>query len=104
LESFIDEDAQSFNLAGDWQSSERTAVQVRGYFSCFDEITNSNLLPSGTPIPPGNLFKRLGKVDGSVSRAKKIRGISVGSGKHRGNPEDAPDESARLATASDAEI
>jgi outer membrane receptor for ferrienterochelin and colicins len=68
LESFIDEDAQSFNLVGDWQVNERTAAQVRGYFSRFDEITNSNLLPSGAPIAPGNLFERLGKVDGSVSR------------------------------------
>ncbi|MGH9832716.1 MAG: TonB-dependent receptor [Blastocatellia bacterium] len=67
-ESFIDEDAQSFNLAGDWQINERTAMQARGYFTCFDEITNSALLPSGAPIAPGNLFERLGKVDASFSR------------------------------------
>lgn len=67
-ESFIDEDAQSFNLAGDWQLNERTAAQVRGYFSRFDEITNSFLSPSGAQVAPGNLFERLGKVDGSFSR------------------------------------
>lgn len=67
-ESFIDEDAQSFNLAGDWQINERTAMQARGYFTRFDEITNSLLLPSGAPIAPGNLFERLGKVDASFSR------------------------------------
>jgi len=68
LESFIDEDAQSFNLASDWQISERTAMQARGYFTRFDEITNSALMPSGIPVAPGNLFERLGKVDASFSR------------------------------------
>lgn len=67
-ESFIDEDAQSFNLVGDWQINERTATQLRGYFSRFDEITNGFLAPSVAPVAPGNLFERLGKVDGSVSR------------------------------------
>ncbi|MGH9939577.1 MAG: TonB-dependent receptor plug domain-containing protein, partial [Blastocatellia bacterium] len=67
LESFIDEDAQSFNLASDWQINERTATQARGYFTRFDEITNSVLLPSGVPVTPGNLFERLGKVDASFS-------------------------------------
>lgn len=68
LESVIDEDAQSFNLAGDWQINERTTMQARGYFTRFDEIANSTLLPSGTPIAPGNLFERLGKADVSLSR------------------------------------
>jgi outer membrane receptor for ferrienterochelin and colicins len=68
VESFIDEDAQSFNLASDWQVNERTTMQARGYFTRFDEITNSVLLPSGAPIAPGNLFERLGKVDASFSR------------------------------------
>jgi outer membrane receptor for ferrienterochelin and colicins len=67
-ESFIDEDAQSFNLAGDWQINERTTTQARGYLTRFDEITNSKLLPSGVPVAPGNLFERLGKVDASFSR------------------------------------
>ncbi len=67
-ESFIDEDAQSFNLAGAWQVNEGTTMQARGYFTRFDEITNSLLIPSGAPIAPGNLFERLGKVDASFSR------------------------------------
>lgn len=67
LESFIDEDAQSFNLTGDWTINERITAQARGYFARFDELTNSNLLPTNTPIPPGNLFERMGKVDGSVA-------------------------------------
>jgi outer membrane receptor for ferrienterochelin and colicins len=68
LESFIDEDAQSFNLVGDWTINERTTAQARGYFARFDELTNSNLLPSNAPIAPGNLFERIGKIDGSISR------------------------------------
>jgi hypothetical protein len=45
LEPFTDEDAQSFNPAGDWQINDRTAMRARGYFTGFDEITNSFLLP-----------------------------------------------------------
>jgi outer membrane receptor for ferrienterochelin and colicins len=67
-ESFIDEDAQSFNIAADWQIDERTQSQVRAYLARFDEIANSRLAPSGAAVAPGNLFERLGKVDGSVSR------------------------------------
>jgi outer membrane receptor for ferrienterochelin and colicins len=73
LESFTDEDAQSFNLAGDWQINDRTAMQSRGYFTRFDEITNSFLSPSGAPVQPGNLFERLGKVDASFSRIQGER-------------------------------
>ncbi len=68
VESFTDEDSQSFNLAGDWQIDDRTAVEARGYFTRFDEITNSFLLSSGAATQPGNLFERLGKVDASFSR------------------------------------
>jgi outer membrane receptor for ferrienterochelin and colicins len=68
LESFIDEDAQSFNLSGDWQINDRTAAQARGYFTRFDETTNSFLSPAGAPVQPGNLFERMGKVDASFSR------------------------------------
>jgi outer membrane receptor for ferrienterochelin and colicins len=73
LESFTNEDAQSFNLAGDWQINDRTAMQARGYFTRFDEITNSFLLPSGAPPQPGNLFERLGKADASFSRIEGER-------------------------------
>jgi outer membrane receptor for ferrienterochelin and colicins len=73
LESFIDEDSQSFNLAGDWQINDRTAMQARGYFSRYDEITNSFLSPSGAPVQPGNLFERVGKADASFSRIQGER-------------------------------
>jgi outer membrane receptor for ferrienterochelin and colicins len=78
LESFTDEDAQSFNLAGDWQINDRTAMQARGYFTRFEEITNSFLLPSGAPPQPGNLFERLGKADASFSRIQGERQIIHG--------------------------
>jgi len=73
LESFIDEDAQSFNLSGDWQVNDRTAAQARGYFTRFDETTNSFLSLSGAPVQPGNLFERMGKVDASFSRIQGER-------------------------------
>jgi outer membrane receptor for ferrienterochelin and colicins len=80
LESFIDEDAQSFNLAGDWQINDRTAMQARGYFTRFDELTNSFLSPSGAPAQPGNLFERMGKVDASFSRILGERQLIQGGG------------------------
>jgi outer membrane receptor for ferrienterochelin and colicins len=67
LDSTIDEDSQSFNLAADWQINKRAAAQIRGYSARWDEITNSVLSPTNTPIAPGNLFERYGKVDGSFS-------------------------------------
>jgi outer membrane receptor for ferrienterochelin and colicins len=67
LNSSIDEDSQSFNLAADWQINKRAAAQIRSYLARWDEITNSVLFPANTPIAPGNLFERYGKVDGSFS-------------------------------------
>jgi outer membrane receptor for ferrienterochelin and colicins len=67
LESSTNEDSQSFNLAADWQINKRAAAQIRGYLARWDEISNSLLFPTKTPITPGNLFERYGKVDGSVS-------------------------------------
>ena len=65
--------AQSFNMAGEWQINDRTWAQARGYFTRFDEITNSFLSPSGAPVQPGNLFERLGKADASFSRIQGER-------------------------------
>lgn len=64
----IDEQSQSYGLTADWQMNERTAVQFRGYFSRWDEITRGNLNNAArTMIPDGNLFERLGQIDGMVS-------------------------------------
>jgi len=82
-ESFIDEDAQNFNLQGDWQAGERTSIQMRGYLARFDEITNATLFTTsgGTaPIAPGDLFERFGKVDGSLSHLLGDRQIIQAGG------------------------
>jgi outer membrane receptor for ferrienterochelin and colicins len=73
LESFTGENAQSFNLAGDWQINDRKAMQARAYFTRFDEITNGFLLPSGAPSRPGNLFERLGEAGALFSRIRGER-------------------------------
>ncbi|HKX27267.1 MAG TPA: TonB-dependent receptor [Blastocatellia bacterium] len=67
-ESFADEDSQSFNLAGNWQLNDRTAVEARGFLSRWDELINSQILSNRSLVDTGNLFERLGKVDGSISR------------------------------------
>lgn len=67
LDSSIDEDSQNFNIAADWQIDKRAAAQIRGYTARWDEISNSLLSPANTPIAPGNLFERYGKLDGSFS-------------------------------------
>lgn len=62
----VDEESQSYGLTADWTANDRTNVQLRGYFSRFDEITRG-VLQNGSPIPDGNLFERIGLVDGTVS-------------------------------------
>lgn len=64
----IKENSQSYGLTADWQINQRTGLQVRGYFARFDEITRGNLNNANrTPLPDGNLFERLGQVDGILS-------------------------------------
>lgn len=66
--SNIKENSQSYGLIADWQFSQRGNLQLRGYFSRWDEISLGNLNdPSRTALPDGNLFERLGFFDGMVS-------------------------------------
>lgn len=63
-----DEESQSYGLTADWQFSRRGNAQLRGYFSRWDEITRGNLNNTArTMIPDGNLFERIGLVDGMVA-------------------------------------
>lgn len=63
-----DEESQSYGLTADWQFSQRGNAQLRGYFSRWDEITRGNLNNAArTMIPDGNLFERVGLVDGMVA-------------------------------------
>lgn len=64
----IDEDSQNYGLTADWLVDARTKVQVRGYFSRFDEVTNSRLNNVAQTPLPGLLRERFGKFDGTFSR------------------------------------
>ncbi|MEW6129640.1 MAG: TonB-dependent receptor [Acidobacteriota bacterium] len=65
----IDEESQNYGLTADWQIDGRTTLQARGYFAKFDEISNGRLAPSlNTPLTPGTLHERLGKVDATLGR------------------------------------
>jgi outer membrane receptor for ferrienterochelin and colicins len=66
--SDVDEESQNYGLTADWQINTRTALQARGYFARFDEITNGRLAPpANLPLESGTLHERLGKVDATVS-------------------------------------
>lgn len=62
--SDIADDAQNYGLTADWRPSARTAVELRGYFGRYDEISDSTLLaPLSPAIPRDELYERLGKTD-----------------------------------------
>lgn len=63
----IDDQSQNYGVTADWGINERTNVQVRGYFSRFDEYTYGRLYPSNAPLADGNLFERYGKFDATAS-------------------------------------
>lgn len=63
----VDEDAQNYGLTGDWAINGRTNLQVRGYHSRFNEVTNSTAgVPPFTPLP-GLLKESFSKFDATVS-------------------------------------
>ncbi|MDX2044689.1 MAG: TonB-dependent receptor [Acidobacteriota bacterium] len=104
-ESVTDEDSQSFNLQGDWTISPRLTAQGRGYFSRFDEIGNNMLVPPTRAIPPGNLFERYGKVDGSINAILGERqllqaGAEWTTDRYRGFNRLANDSGHKMETAS----
>jgi outer membrane receptor for ferrienterochelin and colicins len=105
LDSITNEDSQSFNLQGDWTIHPRVTAQGRGYFSRFDEIGNSTLVPPTRAIAPGNLFERFGKVDGSVNAILGERQLLQAGGdwttsRYRGFNRLANDAGHQMNTAS----
>lgn len=64
----VNDDSQNYGLTADWAVDGLTNVQIRGYFSRYDEITRGALYPSNTVLPDGNLFERFGKVDATFTR------------------------------------
>lgn len=63
----IDEDSQNYGLTADIAITGRAALQVRGYFARFDEITNSKLAAAPFTELPGLLFERYGKLDATFT-------------------------------------
>ncbi|MBX3298973.1 MAG: TonB-dependent receptor [Acidobacteria bacterium] len=64
----VDDQSQSYGLTGDWAIDGRTNLQLRGYFSRYDEVARGLRYPSGIALPDGNLYERYGKFDGTFSR------------------------------------
>lgn len=64
----VDEEAQNFGLAGDWVIDDRTNLQVRGYYSLFNETTNSVRADASRSPLPGLLKENFAKFDATVSR------------------------------------
>lgn len=65
--SNIKDESHNYGLTADWAIDGKTNLQIRGYFSRFDEI-NQGWTQAGVRLPDGNLFERYGKFDFTVSR------------------------------------
>lgn len=63
----VDDESQDYGITGDWAIDGRTNLQVRGYYSRFDEIYR-NTTATGVALPDGNLFERYGKFDTTFTR------------------------------------
>lgn len=84
--SNVKEQSQSYGLTADWQISQRAGLQLRGYFSRWDEITRGNLNNAArTMIPDGNLFERVGQFDGLFSYVLGERQLIQVGGEWRTN-------------------
>ncbi len=64
----VDDDSQDYGITADWAIDAKTALQVRGYYSRYDEIYRAYGYVTGNPEPDGNLFERYGKFDFTLSR------------------------------------
>jgi len=63
----VKDNSQNYGLTADWSINDRTAVQIRGYYSRYDEVVRGTRQMNGAPIPEGNLFQRYGKLDATIS-------------------------------------
>ncbi len=67
----IDENFQSYGLTANWNMNPRTVLQMRGYFTRYDEIGRifvlpNRMFPRGAKFPDENLFQRFGRIDASL--------------------------------------
>jgi hypothetical protein len=67
--SDADDEQQNYGLNAVWQSSSATRVEGRAYYARYDEISVGQLAPPrNTPVEPGTLHQRLGKLDATLSQ------------------------------------
>lgn len=64
----VDDNSQNYGATADWAIDSRTNLQVRGYYSRYDEIYRAVGYITQTPELDGNLFERYGKFDFTFSR------------------------------------
>lgn len=64
----VDDSSQNYGVTADWAIDGRTALQLRGYYSRYDEIYRAVGFVTGNREPDGNLFERFGKFDVTLSR------------------------------------
>lgn len=65
----ITDSALNTGLTVDWAPRPQTAFQARAYFARFDEDSTATLaVPAATPLEPGSLDERIGKLDASVTQ------------------------------------
>ncbi len=57
---------QNYGLTGNWTPNSRAVIQLRGYFSRFDEVGKTRL-SDGRTLPDDNLYQRFGQVDASAT-------------------------------------
>ncbi len=68
-EDDIRDRAISANVAGHWLAPGTTSVEARGYVSTYSEDASGHLAPPrSTPLEPGVLDERFGKLDVTVAR------------------------------------
>ena len=56
---------QNYGLSANWAPTVKTVIQARGYFSRYDEYSQTSFA-NGQTFPDDNLFQRFGRVDASI--------------------------------------
>lgn len=64
--------------SADWLIRPTTTLQARGYYSRFDEESSARLVSNQTPLDPGRLHERLGRVDATLSQTLGSRQMLQG--------------------------
>jgi len=78
-EDDVRERALSVNVTGHWLAARNTTVEARGYASGYSEDSAGRLAPPrSTPLEPGSLDERNGRIDVAVTRTLGSRQMVQG--------------------------